>query len=81
MTKEKREEALLELYDFEVKQGRAGRAQLTKQGSEDREYFEKVDIMEYWAQKGIVKIGGQASGFTLVELTAYGIDYVENNLL
>jgi hypothetical protein len=79
MDKEKREKFLLELYDFQIKQGHTNGAQISRQ--DDNEFRENLAIVNYWEEKGIIEVIAKATGFVVVKLTSYGIDYVENNLV
>jgi hypothetical protein len=79
MDKEKREKFLLELYDFQIKQGHTKGAQINRR--DNHEFKEDIAIVNYWEEKGIIEVVAKASGFWVIKLTSYGIDYVENNLV
>ncbi len=81
MDKEKREKFLLELYDFQIKQGHMKGVQINRQGPHDSEFRENLAIINYWEEKGIIEVVAKAIGFWVIKLTSYGIDYVENTLM
>ncbi len=80
MAKEEREKFILELYNYQVKQGNSCGG-YKKDFSNPEDYRQKVNIVEYWEEKGIVQVIAKAIGFINFKLTSYGIDYIEKNYL
>lgn len=80
MTKEQREEFLLELYEHQINQGHSTAGLKKDQNDPDDDYREKVSIVEYWNDKGLVDKVAHSTHFINFKLTSLGIDYVEENL-
>ena len=76
------ETLLKELYEFQVVKNHRV-AQINKDLNEDFdvEYNKSLETIKYLEQRGLVKKEFQATGFIGVTLTAFGIDYVKDNLL
>lgn len=76
MDKQAREEFLKSVYQRQIiEKGRPG---ITAKNENFHLYRE---IVNYWEGKGVLNITTQASGFVNFELTTYGIDFVESELL
>lgn len=78
--KEKREKFLKDVYEIQVIKGSRG-AQVDREDGKDDEWRESLAFIDYWVDKGYLIKDAMALGFASIKLTAYGIDYVEENLI
>lgn len=77
---EERKQFLLDVYEHQVTNGNR-EAGIQRDLNNTPDYHEKLVLVNYWKEKGILEVTAQAVGFTNFKLSAYGIDYVEDNLL
>jgi len=78
--KEKRETFLKDVYEIQVIKGSRA-AQINRVDGKEDEWRESLSIIDYWVEKGFLAKDAMALGFASIKLTAYGIDYVEENLI
>lgn len=78
--KEKSDNMLKELYEFQVLNGKNG-AQINRNYNDDNNWREQLNVVQYLEEKGYIEKVAHAMGFIIIRLTAFGIDYVEENLL
>lgn len=79
MEKKEREQLLLDLYEFQVIKGNS-RASTHKDQSNPEVYQKRRVIILFWTEQGIIDKVAESTHFIEFKLTAYGIEYVEQNL-
>jgi len=80
MTKQQRDEFLSELYEHQITNGNSSAGYERDHNNPNDNYLEKLNIVKYWIEKGMVEKQAEALGFINFRLTSSGIDYVEENL-
>ncbi|MEK3947356.1 hypothetical protein MHB46_02545 [Paenibacillus sp. FSL H7-0703] len=80
MQKHEREQLLVDLYEHQISQGHINGGGLKKDNSNPEDYITKRAIVKFWEEQGVIEKTAEAIGFINFKLTAYGIEYVEQNL-
>lgn len=76
--KEKGDKILIELYKFTIENGKSS-AQINREDAS--QWREDLDTIRYLEEKGLLNKVTATTGFVVINLTAYGVDYVEGNLI